>query len=752
MRRLGPVGSFILLALLVAWPVRSAVTVARGGERELVLIGFAVFHTNLSEQLEGFFDASDQLPAEFTNRQVLNLRMDGDLKKGVAVESRVQHDREGLRDWRYYARISGERSSLAVGELDGAFRETSLTRYDTPFYGVEGKLGVGRFTASGFATLRKGNLRVDRLRGGNVSGPYVLSASPILEGSERIAFEVRDRRDEERLLHSDAKVRGSDYLIDYFAGTIQFDAPVASETFDGDPILIVIEYEFEARAGGDTDYLGGSRLVYEPVKGVSLGATYLRATGDNAGALSRDGLVGFDQKLNLGRWLAVSNEMAGPGARVLDREQGAWRLGVQAKPVKGVEVRGRYRRVGRSYETLADPRLDTELDREEWEIDTSFLPTPEHRLTGGYGVRSNNVLHDPAVDTSRTRSLFLGWEARIPEWPILRARWERRVSDDGNSSSFTSRLDTWSLDGERDLGRLPLFGRSKLKAQYRFEQESRGGETAIGSGARRTHGVRMRLDGRPIESLEAFVEAREAWTAGGDGGATSRTGEFLVGGRLRLGSHLATGASLRFGSDRNGEASAHRHTLLFDLRWEPSDRLRTSLRYEWTLASSGGADTNERNLYGQLAVEPVRGLTASAGYLLDDRADSLGAINGNVDGEYFASLLYKHGDRLTLFARAERGFNEERLPPLAPTRAIRETRLFGASWAFTPQWAVLAEVKDERLRDAALARRRAAVVELSRSLGNLLRLGVGLELTLDEHGASERLDRQRFYMKLVGQL
>src|SRR5207244_2625948 len=117
------------------------------------------------------------------------------------------------------------------GELDGAFRDTQFTRYDTPYYGLEGRLGVGKLLTSAFATSRDGSFRVDRLRGTNLSGPYILSASPVLEGSEKIALEVRDRRDEEKVLSSDAKVRGRDYAIDYPTGTILFDAPIEAETF-----------------------------------------------------------------------------------------------------------------------------------------------------------------------------------------------------------------------------------------------------------------------------------------------------------------------------------------------------------------------------------------------------------------------------------------------------------------------------------------------------------------------------------------
>ena len=43
------------------------------------------------------------------------------------------------------------------------------------------------------------------MRGTDLSGPFILSASPVLEVSERVVVEVRDRRDHERLLLSSLK-------------------------------------------------------------------------------------------------------------------------------------------------------------------------------------------------------------------------------------------------------------------------------------------------------------------------------------------------------------------------------------------------------------------------------------------------------------------------------------------------------------------------------------------------------------------
>ena len=758
----------LLVATLAVQPATAAVRIApRGSSVDLLLLGFAVFQTNLSQQVEAFFDSSDQLPAEFTNRQVLSLRADGKVGKDVTVDARVSHDRENLRDWRWLVRVAGARNKIGLGELDGAFRDTQFTRFDTPFYGLEGQLGVGKLTASAFATSRKGNFRVDRLRGSNVSGPYILSVSPVLEGSDRVALEVRDRHDEDKLLRSDSKVRGRDYVIDYATGKITFTEPIEAETFEGNPVLVVVEYEFQAKSGAAVDYLGGGRLQVEPWKGVKLGSTYLRATsgaepslvpGVGIGApsaLARGGILGVDQSIAFGKWFSLDNEMAGPAGHLLDRDRGAWRTGLTLKPLAGLEVGARYRRVGAQFETVANPRLDSELDREELAFDTAFLAGSSHRLSAGYAVKHDNLAQDPARDRTRTRSLFAGWEGKMQGWPVLRLRLERRLSDGSSSyAGGVAKDDSVTLDAEQKLGRLPLFGVSTLKAEARVEAFD---EPVMSAVDRRTRSFKLRLDSKPTEHLETYVEWRSGLTRG-DGltPLRSQSDEFLVGGRYRVSTTFQAGASLRLrtGSETTtGIGDSRRVTSIIDAHWEPSSRFKAILKYEWTLATTAPAiRTKSQNLFFQAAAVPFKGLTASVGYKLDDNSGDVTSAANNLDGAYFASVLYKHGERLTLFGRAERALSEERLAPFASTLSQRLTWILGGSVEVTSKWGILGEFRDERLTGAAPAMRRALVFEVSRSLARVLRLAVGVEFTVAEQGHNDRLDRERVYVKLIGKL
>jgi hypothetical protein len=752
-------GRFFAVVLCLAASASASVRVRRGEEIDLVLLGYAVFQTNLSEDIGKFFDAGDGFPSEFTNRQVLNLRLDGQMGKGVALDAKLLHDRENLRDWRYLVRLTGKRNLFGLGELDGAFRDTQFTAYDTPYYGVEGRLGLGKLTTSAFATSRDNNYRVDRLRGNNLSGPFILSASPVFEGSERVAIEVYDRRDQQNLLSSDLQVRGEDYTVDYATGTLLFRAPIASETFDGNPIQVMVEYQYEPRTGSAGETLGGARLQFEPAKGVRLGSTYLRSGGDGATAISRDGVLGLDQHITLGDWLQADNEMAGPPGELLDRREGAWRLGVGVKPCSSLELRGGYRRVGKDFDTTANPRLDTELDREEWTLDTSFVPVKEHRVVAGYGVKLDNVAEDPAIDRTRIRTIFAGWEGQLRPSSQMGLRLERRITDGAAAALADSRIDTVTYDVTQKLGTLPLLGESMVRGQYRFETS----EEALVS--RVTHTFKARIDAKPWRDLETFLEWRES-RGHGDGATAveSQTREWLAGGLYRMSSKLLAGASVRLRTnlDRGEhESSAERTTAIIDLRYEPSDRFRGVLKYEWNLATSGSDQSDTRNLFASLQVVPFSGMTLAAGYKIDDRGAELETTAEGYYGEYFLSVLYKDrggskggdGDgRFTFFARAEKGLNEERLPPFESTLSERLTWLFGGTFDLTRSWQVLGELKDERLSGATVAHRRALVLELSRSLTRYLRIAGGVELAIDEQGEVDKLNRERVYLKLIGRL
>jgi hypothetical protein len=719
----------------------------QGRGLDLTLFGYGVLQTNLPSERPALFTTQDGAATDFTNRQVLNLRLEGQLARLLGLDARLFYDRENVRDWRYYLRLGSELSNVAFGELEGAFADTHFTRYDTPFYGLEGRLGLGAVAVSGFVTGRAGNYRVDRLRGSNLSGPYLLTSSPVLDSSERVAIEVRDRRDPGRVLSSEFQARGRDYTIDYGTGTIYFEVPVASETFDSNPVLVVVEYQFLSEATAD-DYLGGVRLLARPRRGLELGATWLGATGASSPVLGRTGLLGFDQRMAAGRWLTWDGEMAGPGGNFLDRDRGGIRLAVGSRPHRRLDLGGRYRRVGADFDVAANPRLESERDREEWTVDASFLAGAGHRLKAAYGEELQGL--DGGSDSRRTRTLFAGWEARMERLPLLAVGFERRLGDDGETRS---RLDTWTVDVEDDLGRWKLLGPTSVKAQYRLEDDHDMGEA---SGSRRSHTLKLRLASEPRRGLGTYLEWRESRSRGEGSTEVHSTGrELVAGGRFDLGRALSAVASLRWrrSEDQARVASATTSTTsVLDLRYEPSERVRVVLKYEWNLSATASAgQSRRRNLFAHFQVVPLHGLTLAGGYQLDDRGEGDGG-DGGLDGEYFLSALYRPAERFTLFARAERGRNEERLEPFPATVSERDVWLVGSSLDLTPRWRVLGQIKDERLRGAASSYRRAIVLELSRSLGRVLRLAAGVELGVSEGGESDPLDRQRVYLKLIGTL
>ena len=86
-----------------------------GTQVDLLIVGFAVLQTNLSDEIGSFFDSSDELPPEFVNRQVLNLRADGDLGAGTRLDARLLHDVEAPA---LQAELHGLREALRRDEIE----------------------------------------------------------------------------------------------------------------------------------------------------------------------------------------------------------------------------------------------------------------------------------------------------------------------------------------------------------------------------------------------------------------------------------------------------------------------------------------------------------------------------------------------------------------------------------------------------------------------------------------------------------
>ncbi|MFN3586203.1 MAG: hypothetical protein ACK4UT_01755, partial [Moraxellaceae bacterium] len=155
-----------------------------------------------------------------------------------------------------YLRIEKDAFHALFGDFNTGLTEVELGRYSRMLTGLKAEYHGAHVDASVFvADTAQAHVR-DELRGDGTSGLYRLRARNILDGSDRVRIEVRDRLNPSVIVSSQQLARWADYHIDYGSGTVFFKAPVPVQDAALNPVWIVAECEVEA-AGSEAINAGG---------------------------------------------------------------------------------------------------------------------------------------------------------------------------------------------------------------------------------------------------------------------------------------------------------------------------------------------------------------------------------------------------------------------------------------------------------------------------------------------------------------
>ncbi len=212
-----------------------------------------------------------------------------------------------------YLKLERNEYSLLFGDFRTALNDTELTQFDNAYTGLRADYDGARLKARLFAAQTDSLHFRDDLRGNGTRGYYRLSHSPIVEGSEEVTIEVRDRHHPERVLSRKTMTRNGDYDIDYDQGTLYFHDPVYSRDPTFNPIYIVVRYETEESGG--RHYTWGGRVRYDGEgKRWHVGASYV----DEDHGDGHDRLYGLDASYKITEALELRGEIA----RSRDRSDG----------------------------------------------------------------------------------------------------------------------------------------------------------------------------------------------------------------------------------------------------------------------------------------------------------------------------------------------------------------------------------------------------------------------------------------------
>ncbi|MEW6095090.1 MAG: SdrD B-like domain-containing protein [bacterium] len=220
-----------------------------------------------------------------------------------------------------YLLIEWDKSQFLHGNYHTTLTDTELAQFSRTLYGE--KVHLESVSTTKFASPRT-KLIVFRARAhqkaahnefaGTGGSLYYLKNKDIIEGSEKVKIEVRDKISGLVLATEEMK-EGVDYEIDYPNGRIIFWQPISSisesssiissHLLDGNPVYVIVDYEYDAK-GKYNEGTVGAHIQKSLSDYLMVGGTYVKEE------LQKENyeLQGVDTTLHLGKDITLTAEYA----------------------------------------------------------------------------------------------------------------------------------------------------------------------------------------------------------------------------------------------------------------------------------------------------------------------------------------------------------------------------------------------------------------------------------------------------------
>lgn len=285
---------------------------------------------------------------------------------------------EAVSAGKLYLKLEKNRSFLLYGDYKTDLNDTRLAAYNRSFNGVKYELHTERLKIRSFGSYTDQTQVVDAQPGKGISGYYYLTQRPLIEGSERVVIETRDRHRPDQVLNREGQARGADYEIDYDLGAILFKGPIPSHNGDYNPIYIVVSYE--SKTAGERYYIYGGRGAFKPLPWLEVGAT--GTIEENALGNSR--LAGTDLTLTLpgktvlkAEYAETKSVFAETGVFAL-RSGGAWLVSLESKPADQLGLSGYYRTLDDSFQNIS--AVDAARGTTKYGLEASYELRPDTKI------------------------------------------------------------------------------------------------------------------------------------------------------------------------------------------------------------------------------------------------------------------------------------------------------------------------------------------------------------------------------------
>ncbi len=312
------------------------------------------------------------------------------------------------------------------------------------------------------------------IRADGTAGPYHLAHAPIVRGSEIVYIEVRDRFDPSILIRRTQQRRNIDYTIDYLRGVVTFTEPVQSETFEGNPVYISVQYSFDDRDAGYRRYLAATRADVKLGERVSFGGRYA-GVFDDAGSWRGDetnkppaqrlSAYGAVLQADLMDHTRIEAAAALSDSGHLGGEASNAALGVrlECRDVPRLRLKGEFQRIEYGFEPLDNRSFVGQRNRQIISSEGTYAASSAVDLIAGQRhVTAANPQFDANSYTDET--VFAGLAVRPAKGMTLKYKHEWRSAIDDKSSHEKEEYR------ETSLMELELAG-SKGKTRIAAERE-----------------------------------------------------------------------------------------------------------------------------------------------------------------------------------------------------------------------------------------------------------------------------------------
>lgn len=270
-----------------------------------------------------------------------------------------------------YLKMEHKKYSAMFGDFRTELGGMQFNRYERTFTGFKGKAEFKGGSINAFVTRTDQATFQEEIPADGTSGFYFLENYPLIENSEKIRIEVRDRYQPEKIVKVDYKAVNRDYDINYNDGTILFKEPLPTVDENLNPVVIIVSYE--SADSKDSNFIYGARYSISVTDSLKAGVTaVLEEEGDE-----NSSLFGVDLKGKILPGVRVEGEF-GHSEKFLLGAGDAFRVKFEGRKKNFPLWNVYYRRIDKTFFNPSFSGGKNELGSEkfgaglDWKLNTKF--------------------------------------------------------------------------------------------------------------------------------------------------------------------------------------------------------------------------------------------------------------------------------------------------------------------------------------------------------------------------------------------